>query len=157
MLSAPPRISIQWAIIVKYAFIHLECHRCHVKASFTPFQLLSLLNLLINSTNKLDISESIQRTCQQNCNTSLHCNNTNHMSTTIEIVADKENKIMQWKQETRKQHLQNEFSTSMVIPFLPKFGALGVQASRLSHECGGLHRAVWKAVGNIHYPIDLFT
>ena len=44
-----------------------------------------------------------------------------------------------------------------LIPFLPKFGALGVQASRLSHERGGLHRAVWKAIGSIHYPIDLFT
>ena len=65
---------------MKYAFIHLECQRSHVKASFTSFQLLSLLNLLINSTCKLDISESIQCTSQQNCNTSLHCNNTNHMS-----------------------------------------------------------------------------
>ena len=96
-----PRISIQWAVIVKYAFIHLECHRLYVKASFTSFQLLSLLNLLINSTCKLDISESIQCTSQQNCNTSLHCNNTNHMSTTIKIVADKENKTMQWKEEIR--------------------------------------------------------
>ena len=101
VLSAPPRISIQWAVIVKYAFIHLEYHRSHVTASFTSFQLLSLLNLLINSTCKLDISESIQCTSQQNCNTSLHCNNTNHMSTTIKIVADKENKTMQWKEEIR--------------------------------------------------------
>ena len=149
---------------MKYAFIHLESHRLHVKASLTSLQFLSFLNLLINSTYKLDISESIQCTSQEKCNTTLHCNNTNHIPTTIKIVADKDNKTMQWKEEirstleeTRKQHLQNEFSTSMVIPFLPKFGALGVPTSRLSHERGGLHRAVWKAVGSIHYPIDLFT
>ena len=144
VLIATPRISIQWAVIAKYAFIHFECHRLHIKASFTSFQLLSLLNLLINSTCKLDISESIYCASQQNCNTSLHYNNSNHMSTTIKIVADKENKTVQWKEEirttleeTRKQHLQNEFSTSMVITYLPKFGALGVQASRLSHERNG--------------------
>ena len=49
------------------------------------------------------------------------------------------------------------------IPYLSgdtlslKVGALGVQASFLSHERGGLHCAVSKAVGSIHYPIDLFT
>ena len=101
MLSALPRFSIQWAVIVKYAFIHLECHSLHVKASFISFQLLALLNLLINSTCKLDIYESIQYASQQNCNTSLHCNNTNHMSTTIKIVGDKENKTMKWKEEIR--------------------------------------------------------
>ena len=54
------------------------------------------------------------------------------MSTTIKIVADKENKTMQWKEEiittleeTRKQHLQNELLTSMAIPFLPKSGNFG--------------------------------
>ena len=45
----------------------------------------------------------------------------------------------------------------MATPFPPKFGAFGVQASRLSHERSGLQRAVWKGVGNIHYPIGLFT
>ena len=84
------------------------------------------------------------------------------MSTKIKIVADKENKTMQWEEEIRTGRnqevaLANYFSTSMVIPFLPKFGALGVQASRVNHERGGLHRAVWKAFGSIHYPIDLFT
>ena len=71
VLSAPPRISIQWVVIVKYAFIHLECHRCHLKASFTSFQVLSLLNLLINSTCKLDISGSIQ--CEVNKTAIHHC------------------------------------------------------------------------------------
>ena len=47
------------------------------------------------------------------------------MSTTIKIVADKENKIMQWKEEIGTRRNQeaapaNEFSTSIVIPFLPK-------------------------------------
>ena len=59
VLNVPSRISIQWALIVKYAFIHIECYGSHVKVSFISFQLLSLLNLLINSTNKLDICESI--------------------------------------------------------------------------------------------------
>ena len=48
-----------------------------------------------------NISESIQCTSKQNCNTSLHCNNTNHMSTRIKILADKENKTMHWKKEIR--------------------------------------------------------
>ena len=118
MLSAHPRISIQWAIIVKYAFIHLECHRSHVKASFTSFQLLSLLNLLINSTYKLDISESIQCTSQQNCNTSLHCNNTNHMSTTIKIVADKENKTINGRKKS-ELHLKKPGSNTCKMNSVP--------------------------------------
>ena len=103
-----------------------------MKASFTSFRMLSLLKSVGNSTCKLDISESIQCTSQQNYNTSLHYNNTNHMSTTIKVVADKENETMQWKkeirttlEEIRKQHPQNEFRTSIVIPFLPKSGHLG--------------------------------
>ena len=108
------RISIQWAIIVKYGFIYLECHRLHLKASFTFFQLLSLLNLLINSTCKMDISESIQCTSQQNYNTSLHCNNTNHMSTTIKIVANKENKTVQWKEKIRNGRNQEAAPTTRV-------------------------------------------
>ena len=64
-LSSPPRISIQWAVIVKYSFMHLECHRSHVKAGFASFQLLSLLNFLIPSAYKLDICKSIQRTSQK--------------------------------------------------------------------------------------------
>ena len=107
VVSAPHRISIQWAVIVKYAFIHLECHRLYRKASFTSFQLLSLLNLLINSivdhwllSTSGYLWKHIVRS-QQNCNTSLHYNNTNHMSTTIKIVADKETKTMQWKEEIR--------------------------------------------------------
>ena len=39
----------------------------------------------------------------------------------------------------------------------PKVGALGVQRSRLNDECGGLLCAVWKAISNVHYPIDLFN
>ena len=53
------------------------------------------------------------------------------MSTTIMIAADKDNKKRQYKEEsittleeTRKQHLQNEFPTSMLISFLPKLGYL---------------------------------
>ena len=55
-----PRISIQWAVIVKYSFMHLECHRSHVKAGFASFQLLSLLNFLTPSAYKLDICEKMQ-------------------------------------------------------------------------------------------------
>ena len=49
------------------------------------------------------------------------------------------------------------------IPYLygdilsPEVGVLRVQASCLSHESGGVRCVVWKAVGSIHYPIDLFT
>ena len=99
---------------------------------------------------------------QKNYNTLLHYNNTNHMSTTIKIVADKENKTMQWKEEIRIGRNQ-EVAPAKRIQYLygntlsPKIGALGVQTSRLSHECGGLHRVVWKGIGSIHYPIDLFT
>ena len=85
------------------------------------------------------------------------------MSTTIKIVANKENKTMQWKEEIRTRRNQ-EAALAKRIQYLygdtlsPKvWGPLGVQASRLSHERGGLHRAVWKAIGSIHYPIDLFT
>ena len=28
VLSSPPQISIQWAVIVKHAFMHLECQMC---------------------------------------------------------------------------------------------------------------------------------
>ena len=123
VVSAPPRISIQWAVIVKYAFIHLECHRLYVKASFTSFQLLSLLNLLINSIVGcwllLTFGYLWKHTVrsQQNCNTSLHYNNTNHMSTTIKIVADKETKTMQWKEEirTRRNH---EVAPAKRIPYI---------------------------------------
>ena len=127
MVSAPSRISIQWAVIVKYAFIHLECHRLYIKASFTTFQLLSLLNLLINSTCKLDISESIQ--CKVNKIAIHHC------TVTKRIICQQQSRYWQTKktkqcngrkkselEETRKQHLQNKFSTSMAIPFLSKFG-----------------------------------
>ena len=89
----PPRISIQWAVIVKYAFIHLECHRLYVKASFTSFQLLSLLNLLINSTCKLDISESIQ--CEVN-KTAIH-----HCTVTIRIICQQQSR--QWQTRKTKQ------------------------------------------------------
>ena len=51
-------------------------------------------------------------------------NNTNHMSITIKIVPDKKTKQCNGRkkselEEIRKQHLQNVFSTSMVIPCLP--------------------------------------
>ena len=84
------------------------------------------------------------------------------MSTTIKIVADKDNKTMQWKEEIRIGRNQEAAPAKRIQylygdTLLPKFEALGVKASRLSHERGGLHRAVWKAVGSIYYPIDLFT
>ena len=69
---------------------------------------------------------------------------------------------MQWKEEIRTGRNQ-EVAPAKRIQYLygdtlsPKVWALGVQASRLSHERGGLHYAVWKAVGRIHYLIDLFT
>ena len=51
------------------------------------------------------------------------------MSTAIKIVADKENKTMQWKEEIRTGRNQEaapakriQSMTSMAIPFLPKFG-----------------------------------
>ena len=60
-LNSPPTISIQWTIIVKYSFMHLEYHRSHVKAGFASFQLLYLLYLLIPSAYyKLDIYKNIQ-------------------------------------------------------------------------------------------------
>ena len=95
------RISIQWAIIVKYSFMHLECHKSHAKAGFASFQMLSLLNLLIPSAYKLDICKSIQCTSKKPCNKSLHYHNTNQISIEIKIVEKKKNKTMQWKTETR--------------------------------------------------------
>ena len=86
-LSSPPRISIQWAVIVKYSFMHLECDRLHVKAGFPSFQLLPLFNLLIPSAYKFDIYKIIQCTSQETCNKSLHYHKTNQISTAINIVA----------------------------------------------------------------------
>ena len=113
----PPRISIQWALIVKYVSINLECHRLHVKMSFTSFQLLSLLNFLIDSICRLDISENMQCASQQNFNTSLRYPNTNHISIIIKTMADKKNKTMQWKQEIRTGRNQ-EASLAKRIQYL---------------------------------------
>ena len=66
-----------------------------------------------------------------------------------------EGRNQNWK--TQEAALAKRIQYLYGDPFLPKFGALGVQAFRLSHERGGLHCAVWKVVGSIHYSIDLFT
>ena len=74
-------------------------------------------------------SHSVQ--VNKNCNGSLHCDNTDHVSTTMQILTEIQNKTMQWKkeirttlEESRKQKLQNKFPTPKVIPFLPKPGNL---------------------------------
>ena len=164
-LSSPPRISIQWAVIVKYSFMHLEFHRSHVKAGFASFQLLSLLNLLILSAYKLDICKSIQaHKSKKPCNKSLHYHNTNQISTAIKIVAKKKNKTMQWKketrttqEETRKQHLQSKFPTSAVIPFLPKSGHLGSKLLVIALNTVVYTVQYGRQLAAIHFPINLLT
>ena len=85
------------------------------------------------------------------------------MSTTIKIVQTRKQKQCNERKSQNYTRRNQEAAPTKRIPYLygntlsPKVGALGVQASRLSHKRNGQHRAVWKAVGNIHYPIDLFT
>ena len=85
------------------------------------------------------------------------------MSTTINIVADKANKTMQWKEEirtileeTRKRASKTNSLPLWCYPF-SQSRCTWVRASRLSHERRGPHCAVWKAVSSIHSPMDLHT
>ena len=92
----------------------------------------------------------------KNFHKSLHYNNTNHMPTTIKTMVRRKTK--QCNGRTRRNQ---EAGLAKRIPYIYgdpifiKIVALEVQFSHLSHERGSLDRAVWKAVGSIHYPIDL--
>ena len=48
-----PPISIQWVVIVKYTFMHLECQRLQVKAGWASFHVLSSRDFFTASSYKL--------------------------------------------------------------------------------------------------------